>query len=184
MSDEQNTQMRWYVVNTHSGYEAKASIGLRETARQHGLEDALGEIIIPTETVTEVRKGEKASRERKFFPGYILVQMELTAPMWHVVKQSPRVIGFIGGGTNPTPISEREVRRIRGQMEEGLKAQKTTISFSEGDMVKVIDGPFKNFSGNVEEVNADKQKVRVLVSIFGRATPVELDFGQVEPASS
>ncbi|TVR02817.1 MAG: transcription termination/antitermination factor NusG [Deltaproteobacteria bacterium] len=175
--------MRWYVVNTHSGYEAKARLGLQETARQHGMEHALGEIFIPMEEVVEVKKGEKSSRERKFFPGYMLVQMELSPKMWHVVKQAPKIIGFIGGASEPTPLSEREVRRIRGQMEEGLKAQKTSISFSEGDLVKVIDGPFKNFSGNVEEVNADKQKVRVLVSIFGRATPVELDFVQVEPVS-
>ena len=173
------TDMSWYVVHTHSSYELKARIGLREMARQHKMEHGLGEIIIPMEAVVEVKKGEKAERRRKFFPGYILVQLELTDKMWHVVKNSPRVIGFIGG-TKPQPVPAAEVERIRGQMEAGLKAPKAEISFREGDQVRVIDGPFKNFSGSVEEVNPDKEKVRVLVSIFGRATPVELDFVQVE----
>lgn len=174
--------MHWYVVHTHSGFEQKAKLGLRETARQYGLEDSLGEIIIPMEQVVEVKKGERAERAKKFFPGYMLVQLELTDQMWHVVKNAPRVIGFIGG-TKPQPVPQHEVDRIRGQMEEGLKAPKAAISFREGDQVRVIDGPFKNFSGSVEEVNPDKEKVRVLVSIFGRATPVELDFVQVEPLS-
>jgi transcriptional antiterminator NusG len=181
MSESKN--MNWYVVHTHSGYEQKAKLGLRETARQHGLEDALGEIIIPMEQVVEVKKGERSERAKKFFPGYILVELDLTDAMWHVVKDSPRVIGFIGG-TKPAPIPPHEVERIRGQMEAGLKAPKASISFREGDQVRVIDGPFKNFSGSVEEVNPDKEKVRVLVSIFGRATPVELDFVQVEPLTT
>lgn len=172
--------MSWYVVHTHSGYEAKARLGLIETARQHQMEFSLGEIIIPMEQVVEVKKGEKAQRAKKFFPGYILVELDLSDAMWHVVKNAPRVIGFIGG-TKPQPVPQHEVDRIRGQMEEGLKAPKAAISFAEGDQVRVIDGPFKNFSGSVEEVNPDKEKVRVLVSIFGRATPVELDFVQVEP---
>ncbi len=184
MTDE-STQpaMNWYVIHTHSGFEAKAKTGLQETAKQHGMEEYLGEVIIPMENVVEVKKGEKSQRARKFFPGYILVEMELNDRMWHVVKNSPRVIGFVGGTTNPPPVPKHEVDRIRGQMEEGMKAPKPVLSFREGDQVRVIDGPFKNFSGVVEEVNPDKAKVRVLVSIFGRATPVELDFVQVEPSA-
>ena len=175
------SRMHWYVVHTHSGYETKARIGLIETTKQHNMEPFLGEIIIPMEQVVEVKKGEKSERARKFFPGYILVQLELTDAMWHVVNNSPRVIGFVGNQVKPPPIPPHEVARIRGQMEAGLKAPKASISFAVGHQVRVIDGPFKNFSGSVEEVNADKEKVRVLVSIFGRATPVELDFVQVEP---
>ncbi|MCB9508082.1 MAG: transcription termination/antitermination protein NusG [Myxococcales bacterium] len=177
------TKKSWYVVHTHSGFEAKARLGLIETARQRGCEALLGEIIIPMENVVEVKKGEKAERARKFFPGYILVELELTPETWYVVKNAPRVIGFIGG-TTPQPVPAHEVARIKGQMEEGLKAPKAAISFRVGDAIKVIDGPFKNFSGTVEEVNPDKEKVRVLVSIFGRATPVELDFVQVEPIAA
>lgn len=181
MTDSSN--MKWYVVHTHSGFEAKAKLGLQDTARNYKQEHNLGEIIIPMEQVVEVKKGERAERAKKFFPGYILVQLNLTDEMWHVVKDSPRVIGFIGG-TTPQPVPQHEVDRIRGQMEEGLKAPKASISFREGDQVRVVDGPFKNFSGSVEEVNPDKEKVRVLVSIFGRATPVELDFVQVEPLAT
>ncbi len=175
------SRMHWYVVHTHSGYELKARIGLIETAKNHKMSDFLGEIIIPMEQVVEVKKGEKSERARKFFPGYILVQLELTDDMWHVVKNAPRVIGFVGNQTMPPPVPPPEIERIRGQMEAGLKAPKASISFAVGHQVRVIDGPFKNFSGSVEEVNPDKEKVRVLVSIFGRATPVELDFVQVEP---
>jgi transcriptional antiterminator NusG len=174
------SRMNWYVVHTHSGYEVKARIGLIETTKQHKMQDSLGEIIIPMEQVVEVKKGEKSERARKFFPGYILVQLELSDGMWHVVNNSPRVIGFVGHQTMPPPLPPHEVERIRGQMEAGLKAPKTSISFAVGHQIRVIDGPFKNFTGCVEEVNPDKEKVRVLVSIFGRATPVELDFVQVE----
>jgi transcriptional antiterminator NusG len=177
-----NERMKWYVIHTHSGFEARARTQLEETAKNHGVDDLLGEVIIPMENVVEVKKGEKSQRARKFFPGYILAQMELDARMWHVVKNTPRVIGFVGNATNPPPVPQHEVDRIRGQMEEGMKAPKPMLTFQEGDQVRVIDGPFKNFSGVVEEVNPDKAKVRVLVSIFGRATPVELDFVQVEPA--
>jgi len=179
----ESSDKKWYVVHTHSGFEAKARLGLQETARQYRQESSLGEIIIPMENVVEVKKGEKAERARKFFPGYILVEMKLTPEMWHVVKNSPRVIGFIGG-TEPQPVPAHEIARIMGQMEQGVKAPKATVSFRVGDPIKVVDGPFKNFSGTVEEVNPDKEKVRVLVSIFGRATPVELDFVQVEPLAA
>lgn len=176
-------RMKWYVIHTHSGFENRARTQLEETAKNHGVDELLGEIIIPMENVVEVKKGEKNQRARKFFPGYILAQMELNAEMWHVVKNAPRVIGFVGNATNPPPVPQHEVDRIRGQMEEGMKAPKPMLTFQDGDQVRVIDGPFKNFNGVVEEVNPDKAKVRVLVSIFGRATPVELDFVQVEPAT-
>jgi transcriptional antiterminator NusG len=180
--EKDTSAMSWYVVHTHSGYEAKAKLGLLDTAKNHQLSDKLGEIIIPMEQVVEVKKGEKAERARKFYPGYILVQLELTDAMWHVINDSPRVIGFVGG-TKPHPVPRHEIERILGQMEQGLKAPKAVTTFQVGDQVRVIDGPFKNFSGRVEEVNPDKEKVRVLVSIFGRATPVELDFVQVEPST-
>jgi transcriptional antiterminator NusG len=184
MSEVNPSDLKWYVLHTHSGFEAKAKTGLEDGARNHNMGDCLGEIIIPTENVVETKKGEKAQRARKFFPGYILVQLKLTKEMWHVVKNTPRVIGFVGNATNPPPIPEHEVARIRGQMVEGLKAPKAAATFHVGDSVRVIDGPFKNFTGSVEEVNQDKAKIRVLVSIFGRATPVELDFTQVEPATA
>lgn len=175
--------MNWYVVHTHSGYEQKARIGLQQTAAQYNQTDNLGDVIIPMETVVEVKKGERTERSKKFYPGYMLVQLNLTDEMWHVVKNSPRVIGFIGG-TKPHPVPPHEVERILGQMEEGLKAPKASIEFSEGDQVRVVDGHFKNFSGVVELVNPEKEKVRVLVSIFGRATPVELGFDEVEPLAT
>lgn len=176
-----NSEMKWYAIHTHSGFEAKAKAGLEEQARQAGLAQQLGEIIVPMENVVEVRKGEKSQRPKKLLPGYIMVQMAFDERMWHVVANTPRVIGFVGGGRVPTPVPSREVDQLRGQMEQGMKAPKPAMTFSVGDQVRVIDGPFKNFSGSIEEVNGDKSKVRVLVSIFGRATPVELDFVQVEP---
>ena len=184
MSEKDTSAMKWYVVHTHSGFEARAQAGLNEMAKQHGHEADLGDVIIPMEEVVERKQGQKNQRQRKFFPGYMLVQMNLTAEMWHVVNDTPRVIGFVGGGTNPPPLPPPEVARILGQMEEGMKAPKAVLSFQDGDQVRVVDGPFKNFNGVVEEVNPDKEKVRVLVSIFGRATPVELDFIQVEPATA
>lgn len=184
MAEAKSTEFRWYVLHTHSGFEAKAKSGLEEGARNHGLSDHLGEVIIPTENVAESKKGEKTARARKFFPGYILVQLKLSDRLWHVVKNTPRVIGFVGNATNPPPVPEHEVARIRGQMTDGLTAPKPAASFHIADHVRVADGPFKNFVGVVEEVNSDKAKVRVLVSIFGRATPVELDFSQVEPVTA
>jgi transcriptional antiterminator NusG len=179
----ENTAMRWYVLQTRSGFEVKARESLLESIQRHGLDSLLGEVIVPMENVVEVRNGERVERKEKFLPSYILVQLELTRPMWHAIKAANHVVGFVGGRTEPTPVPLHEVERIRGHMEQGLKAPKAVLSFRVGDQVKVIDGPFKNFSGTVEEVNADKSKVRVLVSIFGRATPVELDFVQVEPTA-
>ena len=184
MADAQDRAKSWYVVQAQSGFEAKAASGLAETIRNHGLEADLGEIILPMENVVEVKKGAPTERARKFYPGYLFVELHMSDAMWHAVKATPRVIGFIGNARKPQPIPSSQVDQIRSQMEEGLKAPKAVLTFQSGDPVKVIDGPFKNFNGTVEEVNADKSKVRVLVSIFGRATPVELDFVQVEPLPS
>jgi transcriptional antiterminator NusG len=184
MTNDSGRPMKWYAIHTHSGFEMKARDALRETAKQYDMTDSLGDIIVPMENVVEVRRGERAQRAKKLLPGYILAEMAFDERMWHVVANTPRVIGFVGGGTNPAPVPAHEVDRLRGQMEQGMKAPKPAMTFSVGDQVKVIDGPFKNFAGSVEEVNADKAKVRVLVSIFGRATPVELDFTQVEPVST
>ena len=171
---------QWYVVHTYSGYENRAKAGLEQRVKELGKEDFFGKILVPSEKVVEVVKGEKRTSSRKFFPGYLLVEMELTDETWYLVKNTPRVTGFVGGSTKPTPISEEEVQKIIGQMEEGRIHPKPKFEFSKGEQVKVIDGPFSNFNGIVEDVNPDKGKLRVLVSIFGRSTPVELEFFQVE----
>jgi len=171
---------QWYVIHTYSGYENRAKAGLEQRVKELGKEDFFGKVLVPSEKVVEVVKGEKRTSSRKFFPGYILVEMELTDETWYLVKNTPRVTGFVGGSTKPTPISEDEVQKIIGQMEEGRIHPKPKFEFSKGEQVKVIDGPFSNFNGIVEDVNPDKGKLRVLVSIFGRSTPVELEFFQVE----
>jgi transcription termination/antitermination protein NusG len=171
---------QWYVVHTFSGYEQKVKAALEERIRSMGKADKFGEILVPVEKVMELVKGKKKTSSRKFFPGYILVQMELNDDTWHVVKETPKVTGFVGGTTNPAPVSEEEVRTITQQMEEGAVKPKPRVLFSVGESVKVVDGPFVDFNGIVEEVRPDKGKLRVLISIFGRATPVELDFVQVE----
>lgn len=171
---------QWYVVHTYSGYENRAKLGLEQRIKEFGKLDMFGEVLVPSEKVVEVVKGEKRTSSRKFFPGYILVNMELNDETWYVVKNTPKVTGFVGGQTKPTPISEAEVKQILGQMEEGLVNPRPKYEFSHGEQVKVIDGPFSNFAGVVEDVNPDKGKLRVLVSIFGRSTPVELEFFQVE----
>jgi transcriptional antiterminator NusG len=171
---------QWYVVHTFSGYEQKVKAALEERIRSMGKADKFGEILVPVEKVMELVKGKKKTSSRKFFPGYILVQMELDDDTWHVVKETPKVTGFVGGTTNPAPVSDEEVRTITQQMEEGAVKPKPRVLFSVGESVKVVDGPFVDFNGIVEEVRPDKGKLRVLISIFGRATPVELDFVQVE----
>ncbi len=173
---------QWYVVQTYSGYENRAKAALEQRIKEHGMQDRFGEILVPSEKVVEVVKGEKRTSSRKFFPGYILVQMEMDTEAWYLVKNTPKVSGFVGGGTKPTPISDEEVQKIIGQMEEGQVHPKPKYEFTRGERVKVIDGPFSNFTGIVEDVNPDKGKLRVLVSIFGRSTPVELEFFQVEKA--
>jgi transcriptional antiterminator NusG len=174
---------RWYIVHTYSGHEAKAKQALLERARLEGMEEHFDEVLIPEENVVEVVKGEKRTSKRKFFPGYMLVHMELNDETWHVVRGTPKVTGFVGGGTTaPTPISDEEVARMTQQMKEGAVKPKPKIRFEEGENVRVVSGPFANFSGFVDEVRPDKEKVRVMVQVFGRATPVELDFMQVEKA--
>ena len=176
-----NPNLRWYVVNTFSSYENRAKAGLEERIKQEGLEEFFGEILIPMETVQEPKGGAKAARAKKFFPGYMLVHMELTNATWLCVQDTPKVTGFVGGNKQkPRPIRDREVAAILGQMEEGATKTAPKQDFREGESVRVTDGPFMNFTGTIEEVRPDKQKLRVLVSIFGRATPVELDFVQVE----
>ncbi len=172
-------QMKWYVVHTYSGHENRAKMALLERIKANNLEDKFGEILIPTESVLEVVKGQRRTSTRKFYPGYMFVQMELNEQTLHLVKNTPKITGFLGG-QNPSPVRESEIAQINTAMSEGQIKPKPRIHFEEGDSVRVIDGPFSNFSGTVEEVKPEKQKVRVLVSIFGRATPVELEYGQVE----
>jgi len=171
---------KWYVVHTYSGHENRAKLSLEDRVKTFGLGDEFGKILIPTESVMEVVKGQKRTSTRKFYPGYLFVEMELNEKTFHLVKNTPKITGFLGG-TNPTPVKENEIQAISAASDGSVKA-KPRITFEEGDSVRVTDGPFSNFSGTVEEVKPEKQKVRVLVSIFGRATPVELDFGQVEKA--
>jgi transcriptional antiterminator NusG len=170
---------QWYVVHTYSGYENKVKTALEERIKSFGQEEWFSEILIPSEKVVELVKGERRTSTRKFFPGYIFVKMELNDETWHIVKNTPKVTGFIGSRTEPTPISDREVEEIVHQINEGVLKPKPKFVFDKGDSVRVIDGPFLNFNGVVDEVRPEKGKVRVLVSIFGRATPVELDFVQV-----
>lgn len=171
---------KWYVVHTYSGFESKVKSVLEERIKASGKEDFFSEVLIPAEKVIEMIKGKKKASSRKFFPGYILVKMELTEETWHLVKDTPKVTGFVGDRTSPTAIPDHEVEGIKNQMSEGLLRPKHRMTFEKGDQVQVVDGPFSNFNGLVEAVNADKGKVRVLVSIFGRSTPVELDFAQVK----
>jgi len=172
---------RWYVVHVYSGMEKSVHRALVDRIERAGLQASFGRILVPSEEVIEVKGGKKSITERRIFPGYVLVEMELTDETWHLVKNTNRVTGFLGGsGNRPAPISDREVEKILSQMEEGVEKPKPKILFEVGEMVRVKEGPFADFNGNVEDVNYEKSKVRVSVTIFGRATPVELDFGQVE----
>jgi transcriptional antiterminator NusG len=173
---------RWYVVHTYSGYEQKAKLSLEERIRALGKEAMVSEILVPSENVVEMKKGVKKTSMRRFFPGYILVKMELNDETWHLVKNTPKITGFVGSGTNPPVVPEEEVRRITQQIDEGTLRPKPKVEFEKGESVRVIDGPFATFSGMVEDVNPEKGKLKVLVSIFGRSTPIELDFMQVEKA--
>jgi transcriptional antiterminator NusG len=175
--------MKWYGVHTYSGYENKVKLNLEERIRALGVEDCFGEILIPSETVVELKKGERKTSTRKFFPGYILVQMELNDETWHVVKDTPKVTGFVGGGTVPAAIPDEDVIKITARMEEDVERPKPKVAFEVGETVRVVDGPFLNFTGVVEDVKPDKGKLKVMVSIFGRVTPVELEFIQVEKTS-
>ena len=177
---EKRPDMHWYVVNAYSGFEFKAKQSLEERIRSHGMTHLFGDIHVPQETVVELVKGQKKTSSRKFFPGYMLVQMVLNQDTWHLVKETPKISGFVGDATDPSPISEEEVGRIVNQVEEGASSPRAKMNFEQGETVKVVDGPFTDFNGTIEEVKPDKGKVKVLISIFGRATPVELDFFQVE----
>ena len=174
------SHMKWYVVHVYSGFELKAKQALEERVRTFNHTDLFGEVIVPQETVVELVRGQKKTSNRKFFPGYIIVQMVLNQDSWHLVKETPKITGFVGDATDPEPLSEEEVLRITTQVEEGAASPRSRMSFEQGETVKVVDGPFTDFNGTIEEVKPEKGKVRVLISIFGRATPVELDFFQVE----
>lgn len=172
---------RWYVVHAYSGYEKKVATALKERIELMGMQDKFGEVLVPTEEVVEMRGGQKRKSERKFFPGYVLVQMELSDEAWHLVKETPRVMGFIGGKADkPAPITDKEAELILQRVDDSVDKPKPKTLFEPGEMVRVIDGPFNDFNGVVEEVNYEKNKLQVAVLIFGRSTPVELDFGQVE----
>ena len=173
--------LKWYVVHAYSNFENKVKLSLEERIKLHGLEDKFGDVMVPTEEVVEMREGQKRRSERKFFPGYVLVQMELDEETWHLVKEVPKVLGFIGGSSDrPAPITEAEANQILNRVMEGVDKPRPKVLFEPGEVVRVIDGPFNDFSGVVENVNYDKSKLRVAVQILGRPTPVELDFGQVE----
>ena len=172
---------RWYVVHAYSGYEKKVATALQERIQLHDMQDSFGEVLVPTEEVVEMRAGQKRKSERKFFPGYVLVQMDLTDDTWHLVKETPRVMGFIGGKADrPAPITDKEAELILQRIDDSVEAPKPKTIFEPGEMVRVIDGPFNDFNGVVEEVNYEKSRLQVAVLIFGRSTPVELEFSQVE----
>jgi len=177
------SDLRWYVVHAYSNFEHKVKSSLEERIKRYGLEEKFGEILVPTEEVVEMRDGQKRRSERKFFPGYVLVQMEMDESSWHLVKEVPKVLGFIGGSTDrPAPITDEEANAILERVQEGVDKPRPKVLFEPGEVVRVNDGPFNDFNGVVENVNYDKNKVRVAVQILGRSTPVELDFSQVEKA--
>ena len=171
---------RWYVLHVYSGFEKKISQQIKEQAELKGLSDAIGEIVVPTEEVTEVRRAQKVNTERKFFPGYVLIHMEMSDDAWHLVKDVPKVTGFLGNKNKPSPISDAEAERIMKQQQEGTETRRPAVIFEVGEQVRVADGPFTSFNGVVEEVDEEKARVKVMVSIFGRPTPVDLEYAQVE----
>jgi transcriptional antiterminator NusG len=171
---------RWYIVHAYSNFENKVAESIRERAAQNGLGDLFEQILVPTEKVTEVRRGRKVDTERKFFPGYVLVKAQLTDQVFHLIKNTPKVTGFLGSDNKPMPIAEVEAMRILQQVQDGVERPKPSVSFEVGESVRVSDGPFASFNGTVEEVDEERSRLKVAVSIFGRATPVDLDYGQVE----
>ncbi|MCY4329706.1 MAG: transcription termination/antitermination protein NusG [Endozoicomonadaceae bacterium] len=172
---------RWYVVHAYSGYEKRVVQSLQESIRLHGMDDLFGEIIVPAEEVVEIKNGQKRKSKRKFFPGYVLVHMEMNDETWHLIRSTPRVLGFIGGtAEKPAPITQKEAEAILARIEEGVDKPRPKTLFEPGESVRVIDGPFADFNGVVEEVNYEKSRLQVAVTIFGRSTPVELEFSQVE----
>ena len=172
-------ELKWYIVHTYSGFEHKVKANLTDRIKTLGQEEYFGKILVPTEQVVELKKGQKKTSSRKFYPGYIMVQMVLNEETWHTVRNTAKVTGFVGGGNTPSSVPDEEAERIIQQMQEGITKPKPKYQFEEGDQVRVIDGPFNNFQGIVEEVKPDKEKLRVLITIFGRSTPVELEFIQV-----
>ena len=171
---------RWYIIHVYSGFERKVEQSIREQAQIKGLAERFEEVLVPSEEVVEMRRGQKVSSDRKFFPGYVLVKMDLNDESWHLVKNTPKVTGFLGGGGRPVPITEAEADRILHQVREGVERPKPSITFEVGETVRVSDGPFTSFNGLVEDVDEDRARLKVAVSIFGRATPVELEYTQVE----
>ena len=172
--------MRWYVLHVYSGFEKKIATQIKEQAELKGLAQAIGEIIVPVEEVTEVRRAQKVNTERKFFPGYVLIHMDMTDEAWHLVKDVPKVTGFLGSKMRPSPITDAEAERIMKQAQEGTEHRRPAVIFDIGEQVRVTDGPFTSFNGVIEDVDEEKGRVKVSVAIFGRSTPVDLDYGQVE----
>ena len=181
---ESKMAKRWYIVHAYTNFESKVAEAIKERAKASGLEDAFEDVVVPTEEFVEVKRGRKVQSERKFLPGYVLVKMEMTDPAFLLIKNTPKVTGFLGADSKPMPISEEEAARILNQVEEGVERPRPTITFEVGEQVKVAEGPFASFSGHVEEVDEERARVKVAVSIFGRPTPVELEFGQVEKVAS
>ena len=171
---------QWYVIHVYSGFEKKVAQSIEEQARQSGMEDNIDQVLVPVEEVVEMRRGSKVNAERKFFPGYVLVKMDMTDETWHLVKNTPKVAGFLGGRGRPTPISDAEADRIIHQVREGIERPKPSVTFEVGEQVRVSDGPFTSFNGLVEDVDEERTRLKVAVSIFGRSTPVELEYSQVE----
>lgn len=173
-------EFKWYIVHAYSNFEKKVAESIRQAAVEKGMSDLFEEVFVPTEDVTEVRRGRKITSERRYLPGYVLVKMILNDQTYHLIKETPKVTGFLGAGNRPMPVSQKEVDRIRGVVTDSIERPRSTITFEIGENVRVVDGPFASFSGVVEDVDEDTQRVKVAVSIFGRATPVELEFAQVE----
>ncbi|MAH05417.1 MAG: transcription termination/antitermination protein NusG [Pseudomonadota bacterium] len=173
---------RWYVVHVYSGFENRVKETVMEKAEKQGLSGAIHDILVPMEEVVEIKRGQRVNTERKFFPGYVLAKLDMSDEVWHLVKDTPKVTGFLGAGNKPTPVSNKEAERLLKQIQEGVDSPRPTVSYDIGEEVKVIDGPFASFNGLVEEVDEDKARLKVSVSIFGRSTPVELEYSQVEKA--